>query len=482
MEKVSSTLSGNLSANWQTNQGPRFSGKVDGGGDALPLNGSPKQSNFGSIVLRATQVEAERTLKKSDYPYILTYYEVAVGKILNIEEGAVIKAYYPDSKIEIKGSLNILGSDTQKVTMTSDNTSAKSWQGLMFYPGSSGSVVGLDIIYAGANFRLPDANMWDLPVSQAIYSDSANLNISNSNFVDNGDVEIYNVNSNSSISNTNFKNGVTAIEHHGGALALDNIMVDGFSNPTGAIYVKDIWPQLNIINFSSSTNGAVNIALATITSSVNVGTEIPINLENLTIETGASLTVDKDVTFNLPEYSNIFIKGVLNLNGTQEKPIKFIGPGGLNQYWGHLVFDGGVGNLNSVNFSGGGYNYPGDSYKGVISINNDSQVTMENCQLLDNRLPVEIIQINSSTVNLNNTSIGYSTKDTFFPNVKGIQVNSGSLSLDNSFFYNLTTGITAGVVSPLPQLNLSNMDTRNFINVDTYWDSFAWFPAFTASP
>ncbi len=476
MEKINSTLSGNLSNNWQTNQGPRLAGKVDGGGDALPLNGSPKQSNFGSIVLRATQVDVERTLKKSDYPYILTYYEVPAGKILSIEEGAVVKAYYPNSKIEIKGTLNTSGSPSQKVIMTSDNKLSKSWQGLMFYPGSKGDLKGLEMSYAGAKFRAPNLNSSQLPVSEAIYADSASLNISGSDFVDDGDTIIYEINSKSSINSTNFKNGITAIEHYGGQLSLENITVDNFSNPTGAIYVKNIWPRLlDVISFSNSANGAVNIAMATITSSVVVGTSIPINLENVTIEAGGSLAADKGASFYLPQFSNIFIKGTLTLNGTVDEPIKFVGPTGLNKYWGHLVFDGGVGNLNSVNFSGGGYNSPGDSYKGVISVNNNSQVTLENCQLIDNRLPVEIIQINSSTVNLNNTSLGYTSKNTFFPTIKGVQVNTGALSVDNSFFYNLTEGIMAGSANPFPQLNLTNMDTRNFINVNTYWSPPGWF-------
>ncbi len=482
MEKLSPVLDGNASVSWQTNQGPRFAGKVDGGGDVLPLNGSPKQSNFGSIVLRAIQVEIERTLKKSDHPYILTYYEIPVGKTLNIEEGAVMKAYYPDSKMEVKGTLNISGSNTQAVVIASDSQVEKSWQGLMFYPGSQGNISGLNMSYAGKPFKLPNANTWDPKYSYGVYSNGAILNINGSNFSNNGDIDIYNTNSSSSISNTSFQNGITAIEHHAGTLSLDNISVNNFSNSTGAIYVKDIWPQLNIVNFSNSVNGAVNIGPATITSSVSIGIDLPINLENLTIESGGILTVNKGVTFKLPQYSNIFIKGALNLDGTPDAPIKFVGPGGINKYWGHLVFDGGIGNLNSVDFSGGGYNYPGDSYHGVISANNNSQLTLENCQLIDNRLPVEIIQINSSTVNLNNTSLGYSTKDTFFPNVKGIQVNTGALSLNNSFFYNLTTGITTYSINPLPQFSVTNMDPRNFINVDTYWDPANWFPAFTVSP
>ena len=482
MEKINSRTSGNKKSNWQSNQGPRLTGKVDGGGDNIPLYGSPKQSNVGSIILKATQTEIERTLKKSDYPYLLTFYEIPAGKTLNIEPGIVIKTVYPESKIDIKGTLNINGDLNNKITITSDTTQPKSWQGLMFHPGSTGKISNTDISYAGKSFRLPDAGMWDASVSKAIYSDGANLTINGTNFTDNGDTDIYAKNSTLNISNTNFKNGITAIEHYDGSLSLDNLTIDNFSNPTGAIYVKNIWPQLNKINFTNNANGGVDVVSAIINSAVEIGAELPVNLENTTIENGGSLTVGKGTIFHLPDSSSIFVKGMLNLNGTDSEPIKITGPSGDNQYFGHLVFDGGTGHLTSVNFLKGGYNYPGDAYHGVISLNNNANVTMENCRLMDNRPPVEIIQINNSTLNLNNSSLGYTTKDAFFPTIKGIQINSGTLSLNNSNFYDLTTGIYAGAVEPLPQLNLSNMDTRNFINVDNYWDPIGWLPAFNVSP
>ena len=479
MEKINSATSGNKKTNWQSNQGPRFDGKVDGGGDGIPLYGSPKQSNFGSIVLKATQTETERTIKKSDYPYLLTYYEIPFGKTLNIDPGVIIKTVYPDSKIDIKGALNINGEANNKVTITSDKSQPKSWQGLMFYSGAVGKILDTDINYAGNSFRLPGAGMWDPRVSYGIYSDSSNLTINGVNIVDSGDTNIYTKNSTVNISNSNFKNGTTAIEHYDGALTLNNLSVDNFSNSSGAIFVKNIWPQLNKINFTNNTNGAVDIVLASITSSIEINPDSPVTFGNLTIEREGSLTASKGTIFNLPQYSNIFVKGTLNLNGTDSEPIKFVGLSGKS--FGQLVFDGGIGNLNSVNFLNGGYYSSNDNSQGVVSLKNNSQVTMKNCRLMDNKISSQVISINNSALTLNNSSLGYTNKDTYFSTLKGIQLNSGTLSLDNSNFYNLTSGITAGPVDPLPQLNLINMDPRNFINVDAYWDPIGWLPGFNIS-
>ncbi|EKD43813.1 MAG: Phospholipase D/competence protein ComEA helix-hairpin-helix protein, partial [uncultured bacterium] len=243
MEKINPRTSGNKKENLQSNQGPRFTGGVDGGGDLI-LNGSPKQSNFGSIVLKLKQIETERTLKKSDYPYILGYYEIPVGKTLNIEPGVTIKTAYNNSKFEVKGTLNIQGAADNKVVVTSDTAAPKSWQGLMFYPGSVGNLSGLDMRFAGKLFFLDGSGQWGTPVSQAVRGDNATVTISDSVFSDNGDSTIYLKNSNATIQNSSFKNGQLAIENYDGNLTLKNITVENYSKDDGAIYVKNIWPQM----------------------------------------------------------------------------------------------------------------------------------------------------------------------------------------------------------------------------------------------
>ncbi len=498
MEKTNSQLSGNTSTNWQTNQGPRFVGKVDGGGDVIPLNGSPKQSNFGSIVLKSSQTETTRTLPKSDYPYILTYYDIPIGKTFNIDPGVVIKTYYPDSKIDVRGKLNINGTNNNKVIMTSGrdtdfeaegnkviigtltgNPQAKDWQGLQLYVSSTANLFGLDLRYAGKAFRAPGANMYDSKVSQAVRSDSATLNIDNSIFTSDGDSNIYLSKSTSTIKNSDFKNGLLAIENFDGNLEMENINLNNFTNSNGSIYIKNIWPKMSQINFSSNTANNITIDQTVISSNLIVNKDISVVWQNITIAPNVTVDVSAGTNIKMPEYSYMFVKGTLNLNGTESEPVTITPLQQLtNYYWNRIIFDGGKGNFLNANISGGrGSNYYGDSYQGMVAVKN-GELDMQNCQLLGSRAPGNTLEITSSTVGINNSSIGYIGSKPNFANTNGIKINSGELMLNNTNLMNLDIGILSGTPAPYPKLILNNMDSRNFMNVGKYWDPIIWYLGF----
>ncbi|MFA6424375.1 MAG: lamin tail domain-containing protein [Candidatus Magasanikbacteria bacterium] len=500
MEKINPRLSGNTSTNWQTNEGPRFEGKVDNGGDDVPLNGSPKQSNFGSIVLKSSQRENVRTLRKSDFPYILTYYEIPVSKTLNVDAGAVIKTYYAGSKIDVKGNLNINGSDTNKVIMTSGrdvnfseekyktifgtrtgSLQAKDWQGIMLYVSSTANLIGLDMRYAGKLFKAPLANMYDPLVSQAIRSNDATLNINNSIFNDNGDTTIYLSKSNSIIKNSNLKNGIFAIENYDGSLELENLNIDNYSNTNGPVYVKNIWPKMVQINLTNNITNNVVIDQVSFTSSTTINKDIPMTWQNITIEPNITVDVSAGTNIKLPEYSNLHVKGNLNLNGTENEPINIDPVQKLaNYYWGRIIIDGGKANFVNANISGGRGSIWNDNYQGMVTVKNGN-LDMQNCQLLDSRAPGNTLEITSSTVKINNSSIGYIGSKPNFANTNGIKIYSGELTLDNTNLMNLDTGILSASFNPLPSLYLNNMDIRNFMNVNLYWDPIIWFSGFATS-
>ncbi len=497
MEKINSQFSGNTSTNWQTNKGPRFEGKVDGGGDVIPLNGSPKQSNFGSIVLKSTQTENNRTLSKSDYPYILTYYEIPIGKTFNIDPGVVIKTYYPDSKIDVKGKLNINGASNSKVIMTSGrdanfedeknkviigtltgNPQAKDWQGFQMYTSSTANLFGLDLRYAGKTFRAPNANMWDLKVSQAIRSDSATININNSIFSDDGDSNIYLSKSTSTIKNSDFKNGLLAIENFDGSLELENINLNNFTNSNGSIYIKNIWPKMSQINFVSNTANNIVIDQTVISSNLIVNKDVPIAWQNITIAPNVVVDVSAGTNIKMPEYSYLFVKGILNLNGTESESVTITPLQQLtNYYWSRIIFDGGKGNWQNADISGGRGSNFNDGYQGMVTVKN-GELNMQNCQLLGSRAPGNTLEINSSTVAINNSAIGYIGSKPNFTNTNGIKINSGELMLNNTNLMNLDIGILSESPAPYPKLILNNMDSRNFMNVGIYWNPILWIPKF----
>lgn len=476
MARVNSHVASNSSTNWQTSPGIRLVG-----GRAGSVNGSPKEYNFGPIVLEGWQKENVRTLKDIGYPYILTYYTVPVGKTLNIDPGLTIKTNYVDSKLDVRGNLNINGTTDKKVLFTSsqETPAANDWQGLMFYPGSVGNISGLDMRYAGRHFFLDGSGMWGLPVYQAVRADNATLSISDSSFLDNGNTTLYLTDSSSTIKNTSFSNGQLAVENYNGSLNLQNISVTNFSKDTGAIYVYKVWPEMSGIKFENNAGNDVMIDTATISSNTTIGAEIPMVWSLVTIASETQVDVDPGVTLKLPQYAYLTVKGTLNLNGTVSNPINILPiqtPSmAADNYWGRIVFDGGKGNWNSANISGGrGKRERSDEYYGMVSVNN-GELTMNNCQILDG-LPMagNDLEINNSTVQVTNSTLGYVGTKPELGNIGGIWMNSGKLTLDNTTLMNLDYGIwTNG--SPFPELHLQNMDTRNFVNVGQYWYPSPWY-------
>jgi hypothetical protein len=154
MERVRPEVSGNDSNNWQSNQGDRGVGRTANGG---VIQGSPRQSNFGFIMLTGRQSQTEVTLAKENNPYILGVYEVPVGKTLIIGPGVVIKSGLNAAALDISGSIILNGTPDQKVILTSgrdgsfadaalntivgnwaqSHPAAKDWQGVWVHPGGS---------------------------------------------------------------------------------------------------------------------------------------------------------------------------------------------------------------------------------------------------------------------------------------------------------------------------------------------------------
>jgi len=502
MERMSSRKPSSDDKNWQTNQGPRLIGKVDGGGDDIPLRGSPKQPNFGPIVLKSKQLEDHRVLKKSNFPYILTYYEIPVGKKLTVDPGVVIKTYYPDSKIVVNGYLDINGADNDKVIITSgrdknlsgDNfdevfgvrnepAQSKDWQGMVFNPYSLDNITGLEMRYAGKDFKIPGSNMWDSLVSHSIHADNAVINIKDSVFNDNGDTVIFLQNSTSSINNTILNNGNLAIENYGGELKLNDVSFGGFSNSNGPVYIKNIWPEYASINFNQNSKDVLFIDQAIIKSDIDIDTKTPLLLKDITIDDDVKVDVEAGVTIELPRYANFFVKGTLNLNGDKNNPINLVGSEPLDNYnyWGRLIFDGGHGNFKSSNISGGwGSIATYDSFQGMIVVKN-GDLNLDDCQLLNSRPPGNSLEIDGSSVTIKNSTIGYLGSKPNFDNTNGIKINSGDLTLDNTNLLNLDTGLVSGNTIDLPNLKLNNMDIRNFINVGKFWDPSIWYIDFIST-
>ncbi|MCG2694466.1 lamin tail domain-containing protein, partial [Candidatus Parcubacteria bacterium] len=122
MERYDSTQSsGELLENWSSSLHRYVSNGTDRGGNRIL--GTPKAKNGIKYFLDADgKIDSNRTLKKSESPYLITYHlTVSEGITLNIEAGVVIK-FTPNSgpdTIETKGTIISNGTKEEPVVFTS---------------------------------------------------------------------------------------------------------------------------------------------------------------------------------------------------------------------------------------------------------------------------------------------------------------------------------------------------------------------------
>lgn len=488
MERLDSKKEGSDPLNWQASLGARLQGLVDGGGDTVPLYGSPKQSNFSAVVLKSRQNETTRVLKKNSQPYILTYYEIPAGKILQIEAGAVLKSFYKDSKIDVKGELKINGAATEKVVLTSgrDNSAggetvgswssstpqAKDWQGIQFYAGAVGNLIGMDWRYAGKEFRPPGAGMWTPNVSQSLRADNASIIISNSIFNNNGDNFIYLNSATATISNTEFSNGGIAMAAPDSFADISSSKFNNFTSDKGPLQFQKIWPKLQNLTLENNAVDYLYMENAVVSADTIWDKNITYALPSLTINSGVTLTLSAGAQVRMATYGAITVNGILNINGTAEEPVR-IAPISDNVKWGDLTFNNSVSALRFANISSGGIGSSGST----LVLNNNSQLILDNCQILDSRPPGNAVLSNNSVLHANNSTIGYAQKPSL--KVVGIKASGGELYLNNTTFMNLDIGLQ-GISTPLPILSFTNTTAQNFINVATPWDPSVWFSGFSA--
>lgn len=494
MERISSVKPGSDPDNWQSNQGPRVTPRSYNGGY---IYGSPRQSNFGLIVLSNTQEEPIRTLTAVNNPYVLIGYTVPAGKTLVIEPGVVIKAYR-GAKIEIYGTLEAKGDSNQSVIFTSGKDQSfadswlntvvgtwatttplvKDWQGLWFRAGAIGTLNYAELRFAGYDFRPTISN---LLYSQALRADSAVVNISNSNFSNTGDTMVYLNSSTSTIANSNFSNGALAVDAQQSDLILTNSSFANFSNSRGPVNIKGKWPSLSQLTFSSN---AVDMAYAE-SVALEKDTNYPRGLNylviggNLQVPSSTTLTLEAGSTLSLAKYGTITVQGTLSAPGTAENPIT-IQPAVSSTYWGHVKFDGSTSNVSYVNFNRGGLltSIPAN-LNGALLVYN-SNITLDNITVADSRSVGNSIQTGNSVVTIRNSQITkaqkYAGQDT------GIKVNSGQLNLDNVILSNHNIGVQGINNGSLPGLQMSNMSATSFVNVDYPIQPTNWFAFSTSTP
>jgi hypothetical protein len=470
MERISASASSSDPANWQSSLGSRVIGRAQNG---AYLKASPRQSNFGSLVLDGVEANCDRTLYPVHNPYLLQYYQISQGCSLTIAPGVVIKSYYTDARLDVYGSLKVQGESESQVVFTSGRDTifrsvgswssstpqAGDWRGIRFYPGSSGELSHVTVRFAGRPFRLAN-DVFSSFVTQAVRAEGAQLSIHNSTFYDNGLTTIFSSDSSLEVVNTNFIRGDKAVETIGGVLTIDGSVFDSFTHLEGAIRATGVWPKLSRLTFVNSAFSGVHSIGALITSTVSITKDWPMLLTNATILPGGKMSIEPGSHIFMRDSSLLEVKGELDVLGTAVDPVIFA-PFGSEKWWNGIHFVGGVGRISGAQITGANYTFPlVPDFGGAIVVSAQSDVSIVNSSIIDNRAPGNTLYSSQSKLVIENTRLGHSS----LPGLPttGLLVNGGEVHLQNveiaNVLYGLRVGTSTTTINGLPEnITFSNV-------------------------
>lgn len=438
MERLDTLVNGNDASNWQSNQGPRVGPQTAKGGYVY---GSPKLSNFGQILIKETQANATATWTRKNSPYVLWYYTIPAGKILNIEPGVEIKNYDQTAKVDVYGTLNANGTETAPVVFTSGSgaPSARDWQGLKFYANSTGAFSFAHIDYTNT---------------------AVSLNGAAGNF-----------------SHCQFTDGVQAIEAANSTLSVSDSGFSGFGGTYGPLYVKNIWPTLSNLSFENNSIDMPYLSSVVIgEGSHEIKNSAPAIYATLTVGASSTLNIEAGSRLYMPAYNSIIVNGTLNANGTESARIGFE-PYPADAYWAQISFVNSTSVLKYADFKRANRHVTKPVQIDGILLADNSRLDIENCVFDDIYEAGNDIQSFNSVLRIKDSLLADTEKseNQRVPN-RGIKAGGGELTLDNATLQNLSFGLWANYQGyEMPILTTNNMTSANFINVDRFWEPTTWY-------
>ena len=492
MERINSLVSGNNQSNWKSSEGDRKAG--EGYSGSLEIYGSPKTSNLGNIVLTNAQQEDLRVLTKNNNPYILGNYAIPVDKILQIESGVVVKSDYNKAIIKVEGELKILGTEEEKVIMTSGrdvslesgqekigdyedgDPGQEDWIGFVFENGSSGEIAGLDFRYAGY-MSWSGTFVIGAPVYKAIIVDNANVEISNSRFYQTGGTAINSANSNLTISSSEFDGGVHSIYAKNSNLILNDLVVENYTSSDRLIEIYDNFPEMSNLTLENNTNNRIQLGAMVLTEDRTLAGGNQYLITGLEVASGAVLTMEAGVDIQMHNKGVIKVNGNLQANGTAGEKIN-IHAMDTSTTWGHIEFNNSNSKLEHVSFYDGNHHYPSYASNNGMVIANNSTVSFSDCIFKDIFSTGNIIRSRSSNLNFSNCQIGetekYDSDAMTSPNyTEGIDLKDGGLVLDNVEFVNLNVGVfgngTDGGIPPQVDFSSSIFNNVDYNHLPNPW-------------
>ncbi len=485
--------------------------------------------------LTGEQAEDLVVLTKEGSPYIIeNYYYIPPEKTLRVEAGTVIKSLYVDRNnsgvLVLDGNLEVVGTSEEKVIFTSvydhsfDNDKLNTldfegilddgnWGGIRSYEGSNIKMNNFEIRYAGETLDLYEG----LQIAAFLVYHDKCLDLKDSNIeIENGKLEHCGeyAASFSGITgffkNTEIFSLANGLDIYEGNLQLENLKFSGFMDVPLTVKGTDI--TMNNLTFENNRlNGFLDENLST--DIVLTRTDIPYILDDSNLYYASSITASPGVKVYI-NYDDYF-SAPINFVGTAENPIEIYLS---NVYWNALRLDGVNADFQNVNFVNSapfldsisakslGINtvaelmgidyvradfFGNDSWRALGLVMKNGTLNMENVNFVNNETPwLSSLNVTNNTTTLKNVNF-YNNKsngDLSYlseTGARGIEVNGGTLSMDNVNFSDLVTGVfyapvydctgceetetcESCLLTPIyaiPTITTNNMSVGNFVNV-----------------
>lgn len=250
------------------------------------------------------------------------FLDVEEGATLTIQPGVTVQVIGGDfNQISIHGTLNAVGTASQKIRFTSDEARAGSWGGINLGNPGVNTPASATLQHVIMEYGRVDG----LPNDGILTVDNATVNISNSDFRNGGSNGIaIDGDASGSISNTSFTgNGGAPILIN--TIGAENLALSGLS-ATGNLYNGVVYDHVTLSG--DHTWGPIGIPYI-IVDGFTVGEE-----GNLTIQPGVTVQAGLGVTDILGDPFTVI--GSLTAHGTEAAPIRFTGvpgTGGTPTRW-----------------------------------------------------------------------------------------------------------------------------------------------------
>lgn len=343
-------------------------------------------SNINAVDVSGQQSGAWRRV---DSPIrVVGTVEVASGTTLTIEPGTVIRSDSYWNNINVRGTLNAIGTASQVIvfTSTTDN-GGDQWGGIYFHPGSIGVIQQAECRYGGGD------------AAGMIQINQARVTVQNVSFLNSGEDGIYisNISDPQMVSirqcvfQGNAEDGIQC------STASPTISGCSFSN-NGATAIRltgTSSPDFNV-DLAAPTDGIHLIGATLQANSHWENAGIPYILDGtIVVPTNTSLTIDPGVVIKGSSYwNNILIRGQLSILGTSGQPVFLTswqddtiggdtnGDGTKSvpkgDQWGGIYFDPGSTGL----VQNAECRYGGGDAAGMVQIN-QARVTVQNVKFLN---------------------------------------------------------------------------------------------------